>query len=150
LFVESNPSGATIYLNGKPTGNKTPHEFADLKTGIYKIRLALDGYEDKTQNKNIQASVRAKTKIQLKEAAPGFLFVQAFILENGSKRRDASKIDVYIDGYNVGTGWTKYELKSGVHTVKAVKTGFTLQSGEQKVKILSGQNKNIELIFVKK
>ena len=37
LFVESNPSGATIYLNGKSTGKKTPHKFADLKTGIHKI-----------------------------------------------------------------------------------------------------------------
>ena len=150
LSVESNPSGATIYLNGKPTANKTPHTFADLKTGTYKIRLALDGYEDEIQNKNIQANVRTKAKIQLKEAAPGFLFVQAFILENGSKRRDASKIDVYIDGNNVGTGWTKYELKSGVHSVKAIKTGFNLQSQEQKVSIPSGQTKNIELIFTKK
>ncbi len=150
LFVESNPSGATIYLNGKSTGKKTPHKFADLKTGSHKIQLALDGYEDEIQNKNIRANVQTKTKIQLKETAPGFLFVQAFILENGSKRRDASKIDVYIDGDNVGTGWTKYELKSGVHSVKAVKIGFNLQSGEQKVKIPSGKTKNIELIFVKK
>ena len=150
LFVESNPSGATIYLNGKPTGKKTPHKFPDLKTSTYKIRLALDGYEDKIQNKNIRAGVMTKAKIQLTESAPGFLFVQAFILENGSKRRDASKIDVYLDGDNVGTGWKKYPLKSGVHSVKAVKTGFSLQSGEQKVKILSGQTKSIELIFVKK
>jgi len=150
LSVESNPSGATIYLNGKPTGNKTPHTFAVLKTGSYKIRLALDGYEDEIQNKNIRANVRTKAKIQLIETAPGFLFVQAFILENGSKRRDASKIDVYIDGDNVGTGWIKYELKSGVHSVKALKTGFNLQSGEQKVSIPSGQTINIELIFIKK
>ena len=150
LFVESNPSGAAIYLDGKPTGNKTPHKFAELKTGTYKIRLALDGYEDKIQNETIRANVPIKTKIQLTEAAPGFLFVQVFILGNGSKRRDASTIDVYIDGNNVGTGWTKYEIKSGVHSVKAVKTGFNLQRGEQKVSIASGQTVNIELIFVKR
>lgn len=149
LLVESEPQGALISMNGKSTGRQTPYRFTGLQAGNYKILLTLNGYEDEQQNEKVYAGGQSSIKIQLREATPGFLFVQAFVLENGIKRRDASKINVYINGKRLGTGWTTYEIKSGIHSVTAEKPGYKLQQRQQQIRISGGQTKNIELIFVK-
>jgi serine/threonine protein kinase len=46
LSISSTPSGATILLNGKSTGKRTPATLTELKDGsTYRIALSLDGYK---------------------------------------------------------------------------------------------------------
>lgn len=42
--IRSDPSGATIYLEGSPLEIKTPATLKDLKSGKHTIKLDLDGY----------------------------------------------------------------------------------------------------------
>ena len=51
LIVQSTPSGAEIYLNGKDSGHKTPYTL-QLPQGIYNITLKLTGYKD--YNKSVE------------------------------------------------------------------------------------------------
>ena len=45
LFVDSKPSGAEIYLNGKDQNTKSPARLV-LPAGTYSLKLAKDGYRD--------------------------------------------------------------------------------------------------------
>jgi len=46
LMVDSNPPGAQVYINDEYRGS-TPLPYTDLKPGIYRLRIQLDGYEAK-------------------------------------------------------------------------------------------------------
>lgn len=48
IAVKSNPSGASIYLNGKITGKVTPDSLRWLAEGTYKITLKKELYRDTT------------------------------------------------------------------------------------------------------
>lgn len=45
VFVSSNPSGATVYVDGKAANNQTDMKI-NLRSGTYDIRLTRDGYRD--------------------------------------------------------------------------------------------------------
>ena len=47
--VASNPPGADILLNGKPTGQKTPANL-NLPAGSHAIKIHHDGFQEETQN----------------------------------------------------------------------------------------------------
>jgi len=44
LKVKSSPSGASVYIDGKNTGKKTPAVLKDIKPGNHVIKLTLEGY----------------------------------------------------------------------------------------------------------
>lgn len=49
LKVNSNPEGASIYLNSEFTGHKTPHTFENILAGQYILTLKLKDFADTTQ-----------------------------------------------------------------------------------------------------
>ncbi len=53
LFIQSNPTNAAIYLDGKNTGKKTSDTLDWLSPGKNKITLKLELYEDTTEVVNI-------------------------------------------------------------------------------------------------
>ncbi|MFC2141417.1 PEGA domain-containing protein [Acidobacteriota bacterium] len=44
IQVNSNPSGAAIYLNGNDTGNVTPHTLQNVSSGSHEVMLVKEGY----------------------------------------------------------------------------------------------------------
>jgi RNA recognition motif-containing protein len=44
IFLNSKPSGASIYVNGKLHNNVTPAQVEDLEPGAYKIRVKKEGF----------------------------------------------------------------------------------------------------------
>ncbi len=54
LMVDSTPPGAQVYINGEYRGN-TPLPYTELKPGVYRLRVQLDGYESKEENVEIAA-----------------------------------------------------------------------------------------------
>jgi eukaryotic-like serine/threonine-protein kinase len=51
--VDSNPAGAEVWLDGQPTGNRTPARI-EISSGIHNITLKLDGYT--VSRRAVQAS----------------------------------------------------------------------------------------------
>ncbi|MBD3369183.1 PEGA domain-containing protein [Candidatus Fermentibacteria bacterium] len=46
ISVTSEPSGATIYLDGANTGKTTPAEISDFQPGTHQVRVYLEGYNE--------------------------------------------------------------------------------------------------------
>ncbi|MCX6152236.1 MAG: PEGA domain-containing protein [Ignavibacteriales bacterium] len=58
IFVDSNPQGARIYLNGWNTGQFTPDSVKWLADGNYKIMIRLALYRDTTFNIEIEEDIK--------------------------------------------------------------------------------------------
>ncbi len=54
LYVESNPGGASIFLNGKNTGFVTPDTVPYLNQGNYYLTLKLKLYKDSSETITLQ------------------------------------------------------------------------------------------------
>ena len=70
LFVSSEPSGASIFLDNNNTGKTTPNTFYDLSEGSYSITLKLNYYRDTTINAQIVRQQLTSKDIILTEANP--------------------------------------------------------------------------------
>ena len=79
LRVTSEPSGATIYVDGKSqAGKTTPEVLEKLTIGNHKIRLVLEGYEEQTktvtvkEGRNVNLSVTLKLSSVVSQPAQQF------------------------------------------------------------------------------
>lgn len=76
LRVQSDPPGATIAINGRPTGEVTPHVFTAMQPGVATVRLALDGHAPRDERARITPRATRTLKATL-PALYGFLSVMA-------------------------------------------------------------------------
>src|SRR5439155_7108984 len=76
LFVESDPAGATVYVDGQFTG-QTPLRVTTLATGDHRVRLVKDGYLEngrvvtigKDRAQNVQVKLTRRSSSSTPEAA---------------------------------------------------------------------------------
>jgi hypothetical protein len=66
LFIDSQPRGANIFVNGEFTELKTPAWLNRVSTGKVKIKLKLDGYIDTTFAVHLKDSTNELINIFLK------------------------------------------------------------------------------------
>jgi len=126
VTVDSNPSGANIYLNGSYKGT-TPKTIEDLEAGSYSLKLTKEGYEEKTERVQIEKGKTKEVEIKLTEkqetvttpefedSGTGYLKIE------GNTGRT-----YYIDGEK--KGWIipkEVKLKVGKHTVEIEGKGET-------------------------
>lgn len=137
LIVKSEPSGASIFLDSKETGKKTPTVLENIYAGKHKIQLKKDGYHYKT----------TKINIDLKEQPLSALLVRTFILENNKEKFRVAA--VYIDGEYWGQSWETLPLKSGTYKRKAQLFGYTPLIDEQRISIQGGEVFPVKFVFVK-
>lgn len=102
VFIESNPTNASIYFDGKNTGKKTPDTLDWLISGKNKITLKLELYEDTTET------------ITLTKGVPGNLFID---FESNSRNygkieclSNPDKADIFFNGKAVNQN-TPYTIK---------------------------------------
>jgi hypothetical protein len=69
LRVESDPAGATVYVDGHPAG-QTPVTVATLAPGVHRVRLIRAGYLENSRLVTIRAGARGMVRTQLTAAAP--------------------------------------------------------------------------------
>jgi hypothetical protein len=55
ISVESNPSGAAIYLDGSDTGNISPHVIIGVEAGAHTVRLTYSHYKDRQEQVRVSA-----------------------------------------------------------------------------------------------
>jgi hypothetical protein len=70
LYVQSNPSGASIYLNNNNTDKITPDSIKHLEVGNYNITLKLPDYADTSISVSIQKDLVTNENITLREKLP--------------------------------------------------------------------------------
>jgi hypothetical protein len=66
LAIESRPAGASVLLNGKPSGT-TPMMINDLAPGDYRVTLSLSGYREFATTVRVVAGERARAAARLTE-----------------------------------------------------------------------------------
>ena len=126
IAVNSNPSGALITYDGKPTTTKTPF-IADgwIPIGIHAISLKLDGYDDYFTTFMVEKGKTAQ--------------VNAVLVKTGSSPPNPTSTTgslqitsipsgaaVYIDEGSQGTTPVNVSgLAAGSYTVKLTKSGYT-------------------------
>ncbi|GBF36882.1 DUF5711 family protein [Methanofervidicoccus abyssi] len=113
LYVDSNPTGAKIYINGSYKGT-TPKTITGLSPGEYTITLKKDGYKDYTEIVYISPGDSKRVYVNLKPIT-GSLYVDSN--PTGAK--------IYINGsYKGTTPKTITGLSPGEYTITLKKDGY--------------------------
>lgn len=94
ISLTSNPSGASIYLDGVNTGFRTPNKLTKLEAGQYDITLKLLGYYDSTFSVNVNADLNSTVPIVNLRPLPA---IGDFKINS-----DPAGAEIYIGGINSG------------------------------------------------
>jgi len=113
LLIQTEPSGAAIYLNGRSVG-RSPYEGKGLPPGIYRIRVTKEGYENWEKSEIVETGKRVEVFAQLK-ANEGELEL----------RSDPPGGRVYLDGKYMGvTPLHLLHIRPGKYSVLIVKERY--------------------------
>ncbi|WP_052291833.1 PEGA domain-containing protein [Thermococcus gammatolerans] len=126
LMVNSNPSGAVVYINGTYKG-KTPLT-SELEPNTYNLRVSKEGYANYTTTVIINPGENKTINVELE---PMIAHIEVSSDPAGAK--------VYVNGTYKGTTPLTLELGSGSYKVRATKEGYEdyvitveLKAGESK------------------
>ncbi len=120
LSLESDPPGASIWINGDLRAEVTPATIAQLPTGIaLDVKLTLDGFEHAREQVTLEAKAPAHVKLELKK---GSVVVEIKVAPEGAAPT------FVLDGKPV-TGPRLDAVTSGVsHKLVVGSPGFTEQT----------------------
>ena len=110
VLMQSQPSGAQIFLDGSNTGKLTPSTIQDLEEGLHQFTLKLSGYNDTTFNVNIIRNQQVTANITLtQEILTGSLYVSS----------EPDGADIFLDNDNTGnqTPFTLNDIQEGNHSL---------------------------------
>ncbi len=120
--MESEPSGASITVDGQPRG-VTPAYFYDVPYGAHEVKVELKGYAPAIETVLLSADAPSPTlNVALSRTAPATGAAEIASEPSGATVR--------IDGTPVGqTPFADPKMKTGTHRVEVVKEGFEPWSG---------------------
>lgn len=112
LIVTSQPSQATVYVDGKEKGT-TPLQLAKLSVGNHEVYVRREGFQaagkkvEIKENTEVEADFKLSTicKVRFTTTAP-----------SGTK--------IYMDGKSIGESPVTVEVSAGKHRLKATAEGF--------------------------
>ena len=132
LKITTTPeSGATVSIDGQPTGKVTPCTLEQVKSGEHTVAVRLNMYQTATQKITIQAGGNINLPVVL---APTFAGVT--VTTNPSS-------DIYIAGERKGNGTWEGRLLPGIYNFEARKEKYT--SATEKREVVSGQPLTVTL-----
>ena len=134
ISVSSNPSGATIYVDGIYVGN-SPVTYS-IDTGSHYVVGYLNG-QSKSQMINVNSGQTASVFLQ---------FAQPMAILNVNS--NPSGADVYIDNQYKGTSPVTINLNPGTYTLKLQKAGY--ETYNEQFNLSTTLTKNISLIPIAK
>ena len=141
LSIETNPSGATVYIDGSKVG-VTPLRNFSAAYGKHTIKLSKTDYFD-----NVFPCDFNKDKVDIRQN----LIIRKSKLNIATTPSEA---DVYLDGVKVGkTPMSGYEVPYGKHKIRVSKSGYddieeTFTFGKAGVDIKKVMPKSVENIVV--
>jgi hypothetical protein len=133
IYVQSNPAGATIYLDGTDTGHTTPYTITDVIVGSHTIKLEYYHYKDQEGTVAVNADESTSINWTLTSAPELTLTIQP----DAADGKDASVDTAYPDK-NYGNS---EELAAGSGTADTCRTyvQFSLDLLSDDAIILSAQ-----------
>lgn len=131
IAVDSDPAGASILLDGQPTGLVTPDTLTGLEPGSYLVSVALDGYLANPASRTAVVS-------PLATAQPGVFNLSATSLAVTSTPAGAA---VFLDGVDTGlvTPATVVGVDEGEVVVSLVLPGYLVAPASFTATVIAGQ-----------
>ena len=113
ISINSNPSEATIYIDGKSTG-KTPKTITDLQPATHLVEVKMDGYETWSESVEVKGDKENSLTADLQKITGSVNIISV-----------PSDATIYLDGEETGTfPDTLKSISIGVHEVEVKKDGF--------------------------
>ena len=113
IRISSSPSGATVYLDGEETENKTPTVLSQISAGKHLIRLEKGGLHGSKQI-YILPDMTSDVEVELKKG------LGACTIDS-----DPPSADIFLDDRLIGTSPVKLDtLTSGKHLLTARAEGY--------------------------
>ncbi|MEW6096877.1 MAG: PEGA domain-containing protein [bacterium] len=129
LFVNSNPAGATVYLNGEGKG-VTPLTISKLiPWQPYQLQLTLFKYYDWNANIFVDPGKNEKIEVNLRPKLEGFIYVTSV----------PPLSSIYLDNELIGnTPLRKFEVEPGDYTLKIMQEGYLSET--KRITVLPEKN----------
>lgn len=117
LYVNSNPSGAGIYIDGEDMGFVTPRNIGNVLIGHHQVTLTLANHRTETYDVEIRQGETTQLDVKLSDMAD-------MTIES-----TPSSASLYINGQYAGTTPYREEMASGEYDIRLEKKGFRTWSG---------------------
>jgi hypothetical protein len=131
MYIYSNPSGATVYINNNLQGH-TPLTIGPVSNGNYQILLQYSGYSDWSQN------ITVNNNVQTVNAT-----LTAISATNGSivLESDPSNAAVYLNTVFKGKTPITINISRGTYRVVIQKTGY--QDWSNRISVTAGTSTDV-------
>lgn len=134
LAVVSEPSGATVTVNGEARG-LTPLTLPDLALGEYEVKVESRGFQPFTQKVTLADAQTVEVRAVLARPAPSQGTLDVLSTPFGAA--------VTIDGQPAGqTPLTGHKLRAGSHKVEITRQGF--EPFSQTVTLAAGKSQRVD------
>jgi hypothetical protein len=130
LVVDSRPTGAEVYVDGRLQG-RTPLRLT-LNEGTYRVELRLPGYEPYQATVRVERGRETRLVASLRPIRTGELYLEA--------RPEGA--EVYVDGRLVGRAPLRVSLEAGLHEVRVVAPGY----GEYRAQVEVRPGESLRLV----
>ena len=118
ISVVSVPAGASVWLDGKITGYKTPVTLTGISAGSHTVRCSMTGYTDSSQDVTVTAGQTTEVVLNLPVpgAATGSIYITSL----------PSRALIYLDGKYLGvySPTTINKVTAGTHTLRLTRYGY--------------------------
>jgi len=130
VFIDSTPTRANIYVDGKDNGILGQTGAGDalkLPKGAHRLLLELDGYKSLEQTVNLSKGQHLTFKLQ---PEPSHLEIKP----PGTNQNSLGG-EIFVDGTQVGTVPAKLEVSVGKHTIEVRRPGYLVYTDQVDIKL---------------
>ena len=136
LALDVAESGATVSVDGKPSGTTPLAAPLRLAVGPHRIRVTKDGFVPFDQAPNVAAGTTATVQVKLEaQTTKGRLSV---------REKSGKPLRVFVDGVDMGDAPWAGEVEAGPHEVSGRSGPMT--AAPEKVTVERGKTRDVELV----
>jgi len=131
VLIDSEPAGATVFLDGKEAGT-APVVLRDIIAGEHRLKFHLPPFEDTEVVVEVLPDDLVRVK-HMFQAEAGHLEIVPTSTKN---------VEIYLDGGKVAEGMYKADLPAGVYEIAVVRPGYVTHT--RKLRIQPGERLKLE------